>query len=432
MPPKRKVLSRSSPDILKRLIPEALAMKYQGMVYDEVTPCPECRCKDVTRYDMKDRMFCTTIVDGSFKPIDVKVKRFKCSECGGVFEGKAPFYDGCNNASPIVDLCLALASSNPYNRVESILMQYGIQVDRDTVRHYAMRFRDRAMKYAGIPVMDDARIGVNILKILFGVDSVEELKKRYPGKYDGITDETYPRVKGAKKATAEERYAKRMSGKRQPRFPDSFTLAASYLNNPRCFASLSCRNAPFNSIVADAIVKPLRGCDAIVTDGSECYDAVRDYRCLFHKMRNFFAFDPFLQRTKESTEKLIPPSMISSYMQDIYSFAKEEYESWLKEKYPDLVDHESGRFIGAMTTNSMEGGNWRLKYELRADYRRDESIEARCVLIVLRDSMKTFRKGMPEASFASMNSGFEYGVIMGAMATEEMRVAAMMIEARAA
>jgi len=34
-----------------------------------------------------------------------------------------------------------------------------------------------------------------------------------------------------------------------------------------------------------------------------------------------------------------------------------------------------------MTTNSIEGGgNWRLKYELRAAYQRDESAEGRCLL----------------------------------------------------
>ena len=42
--------------------------------------------------------------------------------------------------SQFVDLCVALAASNPYNRVESILMQYGIQVDRDTVKRYALAF----------------------------------------------------------------------------------------------------------------------------------------------------------------------------------------------------------------------------------------------------------------------------------------------------
>jgi hypothetical protein len=63
-----------------------------------------------------------------------------------------------------VDLCLSLAASNPFNRVESILMQYGIQVDRDTVKNYTILFKDRVMKQAGIPVMDDSKIGVNILQ----------------------------------------------------------------------------------------------------------------------------------------------------------------------------------------------------------------------------------------------------------------------------
>ena len=224
MPPRVKTLPKLTPDILKRLVPEALTMKYDGMVYDEPRPCPRCSCEDSMRHEMKEKTFCTVITDEGFKGVRVGVKRFKCKRCGFVFEGKAPFYDGCQYASPVVDLSLALAASNPYNRVESILMQHGIQVDRDTVKNYAKRFREKAAKYAGIPVMDDAKIGMNVLKILFGVDTVEDLRKSRPqGKFDGVMDETYPRVKGAKKALAEERYAKKESGERQPRFPRSFT-----------------------------------------------------------------------------------------------------------------------------------------------------------------------------------------------------------------
>jgi hypothetical protein len=68
-----------------------------------------------------------------------------------------------------------------------------------------------------------------------------------------------------------------------------------------------------------------------VTDGSECYDEIRDYRCLFHKMRNFFAIDPFLERAWK--EKALPPSILSAHMRDVYSFAEDEYEGWLKERY---------------------------------------------------------------------------------------------------
>jgi hypothetical protein len=411
MVPKRKVLPKSSPEILGKFIPQILEMKYQGMLYDEAMPCPDCGSEDIARHDAVERLFCMTIAEDGFRRVKVRVKRFRCKGCGHVFDGRKPFYDGCDYGTAIVDLCLALAASNPYHRVEQILMNHGIQVDRDTVRIYSILFRERAKEYAGIPVMDDASIGINVLRMLFGVDDVEELRKQYPqAKYDAVMDETHPRVKGAKKALAEERYAKRASGERQPRFPRSFTLASSYLDNERCFASISCRNAPFNGIVASALARPLKGCDAIVTDGSECYDEIRDYRCLFHKMKNFFAIDPFLERARK--EKTLPPWVLSAHMRDIYSFAHQEYETWLKERYPDLVDWKTGEYIGAMTTNSIEGGNWRLKYELRAAYQRDESAEARCLLIALRDSTNTFRHGHPEESFGAMNSDFQYATVM--------------------
>jgi len=80
---------------------------------------------------------------------------------------------------------------------------------------------------------------------------------------------------------------------------------------------------------------------------------------------------------------------------------------WLKERYPNLVDSESCEFIGAMTTNSIEGGNWRLKYELRTAYQRDESIEGRCLLIALKDSTKNFKEGAPYRSFSNSNGTFQ-------------------------
>jgi hypothetical protein len=74
------------------------------------------------------------------------------------------------------------------------------------------------------------------------------------------------------------RYLKKVSGERKPECPETFTLAASYLNHLGCFSTLSRRRAPSNSIVAEALAKPLKGCDAIITDGSQRYDNVRSYR----------------------------------------------------------------------------------------------------------------------------------------------------------
>ena len=403
------------------MIPQTLERHYSMMSYDGCDGgCPRCKSSDhVIGFGWFTKTFCTVITErGGFEDVNIRVRRYRCNRCKHTFlASDAPFYEGCSYGKPIVDLCLALAASNPYNRVESILMQYGIQVDRDTVKNYALRFRDRATKKAGVPVMNDAaKIGVNILKMLFDVENVKELKEKYQkAKYDSVMDETYPRKKGAKIALAKERYNKSVTGEKLPRFPDSFTLASSYMNHLECFSSIGCRNGPFNEIVAEALAKPLLGADAIVTDGSRCYISIRDYNCLFHKMKNFFALDPFLarQRTLMITNSgKLPPSVISEYMSDIYSFAREEYEGWLSTRHPDLFDQEIGKYIGATTTNAMEGGNWRMKYELRSAYQNVASIEARCILLALKDSLQTFKEGRPHKSFANINGGFDFQRIM--------------------
>ena len=56
----------------------------------------------------------------------------------------------------------------------------------------------------------------------------------------------------------------------------------------------------------------------------------------------------------------------------------------------------------------MEGGNWRMKYELRSAYQNDESIESRCILMALKDSLQTFKEGKPHKSFANINGRFDF------------------------
>jgi hypothetical protein len=420
-PPKPKQLSKFAPDILRKMVPQTLERHYSVMSYDgHDGGCPGCKSDHVVGFGWLPKTFCTIITErGGFKDVKVSVRRYLCMHCKHTFlASDAPFYDHCKYGKAIVDLCLALAASNPYNRVESILMQYGIQVDRDSVKRYALAFRDRSIKKAGIPVMDssDAKIGVNILKMLFDVENVKELKEKYPkAKYDSVMDETFPRKKGAKEALEKERFNKSVNGEKLPKFPDSFTVASSYMNHLECFASIACRNSPFNEIVAEALAKPLLGADAIVTDGSRCYNSIRDYNCLFHKMKNFFGIDPFLARQREmmiTNSRKLPPSIISEYMCDIYSFAKVEYEEWLKARYPDLFDSQTGKYIGAMTTNAMEGGNWRMKYELRSPYQNVASVEARSILIALKDSLQTFKGGRPHKSFANINGEFDFRRVM--------------------
>ena len=188
-PPKPKQVSKFAPDILRKTIPQTLERHYSMMSYDgHYGGCPGCKSDHVVGFGWLPKTFCTIITErGGFQDVKIRVRRYLCVHCKHTFLATdAPFYDGCKYGKPIVDLCLALSASNPYNRVESILTQYGIQVDRDTVKNYALMFRERATKKAGIGVMDDsAKIGVNILKMLFDVENVKELKEKYPkAKYD--------------------------------------------------------------------------------------------------------------------------------------------------------------------------------------------------------------------------------------------------------
>jgi hypothetical protein len=56
----------------------------------------------------------------------VRVRRYMCKDCRHTFLADAPFYDGCLYGKPVVDLCLYLAASTPFNRVESILKIFGL------------------------------------------------------------------------------------------------------------------------------------------------------------------------------------------------------------------------------------------------------------------------------------------------------------------
>ena len=105
-----------------------------------------------------------------------------------------------------------------------------------------------------------------------------------------------------------------------------------------------------------------------------------------------------------------PPDEIRKYLKEKYKKLEEEHLKMLKEKYPKFVVND--KFIGATTTNAMEGGNWRLKYELRTSYSNQDAVTGRVILACLLDSICTFRNGMPNESFAHKQSNFSFGKIM--------------------
>lgn len=405
--PHKKKINKITPVLLYKPTQQYLK-EFQGDFYDKPRNCPRCRSNKRKKLTAEEKLFCIIIVNGKFKRITVFVQRFQCKDCGKTYIAKAPFYDKIMYGKPIVDLILYLAAKNPFHRIETKLLGYGIQVDEDTCKNYAIKFQEKARKYAKISVLGKD-VGINLLKVMFDVENAKELKKKYPHKkLDSVSDETYPTIKGAKKKFEEINKWRKLRGEEPFKYPNGWTLAVSYLAMLKLFASLVITPTSFNRMFADALMLPLNGSDYDLTDGSPCYSSNNHERCLFHRAKNLAKKDKQLKKMKKEKK---PPNKIKEYLQEKYKELEEEQLKLLREKYPKFV--VEGNFIGATTTNAMEGGNWRLKYELRTSYSNQDAITGRVILACLLDSIYTFRNGMPDESFAHKHTSFSFGKIMG-------------------
>jgi len=412
--PRQKSVSRFSFTLLRMAVVYYLVKLFDGRVYDERKDCPECGSTHVVRHDWYPRLLCKVILeDDRFKDVVILVKRFVCKRCRAVFLADAPFYDGANYGRPIVDLCLALAASNPYNRVETILMSLGIQVDKCSIQSYCQLFKERVEEKAGIAFLNDDR-GLNMLKILFDAKDVEELKRKYPEeKYDAVGDEMYPSIKGARKALHESNYQRMVDGEKPERYPRGFCTAATYLNHLKCFSSILTHLMDWNMVSATVLLKPVRGNDSLTTDGHGAYNVEPHERCLIHKARNEAKRDPVLRRMKKEKK---PLREIKEHLSRQYQALKEKEVEILKLKHPQLTD-ENGNYIGVVNTNILEGG-WRIKSELRVPYEKIESFTSRVYLAALKDSLYTFRYGRPCEGFGNMHSDFTFSKAMGGVIAE--------------
>ena len=214
--PKPKKLNNLSPELLTKAIHQAIIVEYQGKIYDEHGSCPHCGNEKSWGFEKEEKIFCKIVKDSGFEDIKVFSTRRQCSKCRKTFYSESPFYPNCSYGKPVVDLVLFLAAKNPFNRVESILLNFGLQVDRDTVKNYSKIFKDKVSKLAGIKLFDED-IGVNLLRLFFNVNNVQELKRKYPQlkAVESGSDETYPRKKGAKKALKEENKVRKVLGEEE-------------------------------------------------------------------------------------------------------------------------------------------------------------------------------------------------------------------------
>jgi len=207
--PIAKKNSKITPTFLATYIIAGLRMIYEEKLYDDGRPCPDCGFTKHVRLDKVERIFCRVIEDGKVLAIEIYLKRYRCCRCKRIYTAEGPYYPNTEYGKPIVDLALYLASTNPYNRVERILMEFGIQVDRDTIKRYVKLFKKRALDKVGIKFAGMS-IGVNILQLLFDEPTVKNLRQKYPDKrFDAVADETYPAVKGAKKELRNENKKKK-------------------------------------------------------------------------------------------------------------------------------------------------------------------------------------------------------------------------------
>ena len=123
--------------IFSDLIPAALSA-CDGIVFDSRTSCPHCGGSLAT-YDVKKKHFAEIIDGSSAKTVTVLIKRFRCRVCCAVVYADQPFYPNTRRGSPVVDLCVTLITRMTYGRASTYLQQIGVNVDRWSVRNYAMK-----------------------------------------------------------------------------------------------------------------------------------------------------------------------------------------------------------------------------------------------------------------------------------------------------
>lgn len=417
--------------------------RFDGMRVGDPRPCPRCGCEDVQRngYTNDPRTFARLITDDGFETITGEVQLLRCSRCGNSFQADLSewFYDDLHYAKPVIDLCLFHAAEKPYHACERLLQNlYGLQVDRDTIRNYVIEFGDEFAERHGVQIAG-CTVSQNFLSFLFGVETVEELQEAYAEELDeegieelvGVADETYPAKKGAKKELYEENMRRKQEDEELKKRLDSYTLGCSYLPQLECFAGLQCRNTSFAWLLALALGAPLDGIAYWITDDNDSYNGVLDDRilCAFHELRGRAREDERVQTLDEAGEL----EEIRGYLREMYGDLSEEKILTLIQKAPSLWDETNDEFTGPVSTNAIEGGNWRLKRRLGVPYERCQSIRGRALLGALRDSVSTFKAGQPAESFALRNGDARFEKLLGSNEQNEVswNLPAEMIQAPA-
>ena len=471
--PNPKQVPAYVPELARTAFSLAISQMYDRKVYDDFPGrCQHCGSGNCVKNGNLDTLFAKLISPkGNFVDVNVLLQRYICNDCGGTYTSHGPFYDGATYGAPIVDVALALSMEHPGYAVERTLANFGIQISTDAVLDYVRLFADRAKQLAPlIEGQGEGLYAINMLKILFGVDNAGQLKEKLPEvSVESLTDETYLRRKGAlRKIVGEIVEGKKrvvhrgMKGDMvvdnedgKASFPESFTLALSYLPGAEAYASLICTKQSFNQMLAEILFRALEGTSFNMTDGSRNYNGVKDHILdPVHRTRTELRHDPKFKELKKKLaetakkvgeadkkvrkaeseeeedeekakksgqEKKRAAEEKARKLEEVTDYAKGRYQEVLKStleqvrrEHPELFD-ERGQFKGkAITSNGAEGGNWRVKNAVRVPYARSDSAAGKSILATIRDSVSTIRAGRAVESIANVVGVFTFGRVMTA------------------
>lgn len=151
--------------------------EYDGRRVGEPRPCPNCGSgrRHKNGYQNEPKTFARLVTESEVEDVGVEVQQYECTDCGRSYQGdlSALFYEGCDYATPVVDLCLFHAVDHSPTACERILRRrYGLLVARDTVERYAERFDEPDERH---PIdIAGYRYSLSFLSVLFGDDDADE------------------------------------------------------------------------------------------------------------------------------------------------------------------------------------------------------------------------------------------------------------------
>ena len=392
-----KTRNKLFPAILTESIINGLK-NFQGREYRQSGSCTKCGSYEywLNHFEPK-KLFCRIIdANNNIKKVTIGVQYFTCKSCGKVYKAKdAPFVEKIDYGKPVIELAFYF-SDIPYHQTEKYMADLGVQLDRDTIRKWHIIFGNKIHQKSTKRFANSSETRyADLLELMFGKEKSKELSQ----KVEGVADETYPTRKGEKGKFRKENKKRKAENKEEKKYPNGFTLASAFAANLKIFCSLLVSIASFNRSMAEELLSNIMNAFSILTDGHLAYEKIMDnihLRCIIHRFRNSWK--------KYAKNKIYPEG-----------YFKEKYQEFLKDmlvqmqkEFPQYFDI-SGNFIGcALSTNAIEGGNWRVKYMLKTLYSHLDSIFGRSAAILIKESMSTFLHCKPCESFGHRESSFSF------------------------